>query len=760
MLVPQALRARPKPAQPARVSAASIERALRRLAVAAERGYHVLLSEAEEIFAGLTGSKRARVFLYAGGCWRAWDSIENAAADNAATWPQSEPSTWNRIAELNGDQFVPVRAGSLAVLLEGPRGGKEGEHVAGIAAAAFDLALTACQRRSLSSDESDEIGVMQRLAMRILKSRNLQEILLLITHETKQLLGADICGIMLREGDAVVMQRCVGNFSADTASLRMQAGQGLAGRVFETKKPCHVEHYLESNLISKDFMHLARIEMVRSALGAPLLSQDDAIGVLEVWRRQISKFDERDTRRLVMLANLTSVAIENARLSQSLESNMLELAAANAALMARYEVVRASAGFQHELIRLLLEGKSLGTIAAKAAEHVDAEVLILDANFEIEGASPACERLSDRLREQIKAALRKAPSNGPETTAAMLEGKPALLQPVVAATERLGVVVLRRQTPLDQNAQLALSQICIVTSLHLIERRAAARARAETLGAVLWDLLEGTDDVRRSAAARARDLRVDLEGGHRVFLCALDGIEQQANSEGWSPGEISVRRRRIAQTYRTVEDLEKSVKLSGARANFVALVCGGEAVRDAERLGAKLAAAIAANVTGLSVQVGISTPCIGPASLSAAYREAKISLEVARQRGRVAAACYEDAGIVGMLLSLRAEADVKKVVHTIFGPLLEEKAQTRDLLFGTLKAFFELNCSRRAAAKKLRVHEKTIVYRLAKIESLTGLDFSKHEKRLLADIALQMYGMSAERVASGLPWIDNDLHRP
>ena len=67
---------------------------------------------------------------------------------------------------------------------------------------------------------------MQRLAMRILKSRNLQEILLLITHETKQLLGADICGIMLREGDAVVMQRCVGNFSADTASLRAAAGGG------------------------------------------------------------------------------------------------------------------------------------------------------------------------------------------------------------------------------------------------------------------------------------------------------------------------------------------------------------------------------------------------------------------------------------------------------------------------------------------------------------------------------------------------------
>jgi len=97
---------------------------------------------------------------------------------------------------------------------------------------------------------------------------------------------------MLREDDAVVMQRCVGNFSPATASLRMAAGQGVAGRVVATKQPCCVDNYVASNVISNDFVNLARDEMVRSALAAPLLSGDDVIGVLEVWRRQTTEFDE------------------------------------------------------------------------------------------------------------------------------------------------------------------------------------------------------------------------------------------------------------------------------------------------------------------------------------------------------------------------------------------------------------------------------------------------------------------------------------
>jgi sugar diacid utilization regulator/putative methionine-R-sulfoxide reductase with GAF domain len=721
--------AKAKPPQAGRVpSPAAIERALRTLQVAAERGYYVLLAEAEKVFTTLTGAQGARVVLHSGGVWRYWDALEGTGRDEASfTTPGS-------------DEFVPVRPGELGIVLESARGG---HRVASMLAAALDLALAMCELRRIAAEDGDKMEVMQRVAVRILNSRDLQEILLLITHEAKRLLDADICGIMLREGNAVVMKRCVGNLSSETGSLRMQPGQGLAGRVFELKEPCHVENYLESRTISHDFMHLARLEKVRSALAAPLLSQDVVVGVLEVWRRRTSTFDEVDTQRIVALANLTSLAIQNARLTEEREAIVHELAAANEALVARYEVIHASATFQHDLIRLLLERKNLPQVAAHAAQHLGGEVVILGADLQLEGSSCTGGVVPEGLHGHVQASLRTLTGGELESVRGSMDGKAALLQSVVAGTEWLGLVALLREAPIDESAELGLSQVCLATALHLVERRAAARVRAETLGSVLWDLLEGTEDVRRFASVRARELHVDLEARQRVVLCAVDGIEQHAATSGWSATEFSARRRRIAQVYHQLPAFADSVRLAGMRGNLVALICGGKMLSDAERFGLELATAVAAQAPGASVRVGASAPCSGPGALSAAYREARISLEVARQRGGLAAVRYEDAGIVGMLLSLRDEGDVRKLVQSILGPLLELKPHTRDLLIGTLDAFFAVNCSRHAASIKLCVHEKTIAYRLTKIEGLTGLDLAQHEKRLLADIALRMYRMTS-----------------
>lgn len=719
-------------------SLATLADALARLADAPSRGYAALLSETEEIFSRLTGAERADVVLNCGGIWRRWtgvghDDDRDAVALDPGIAGEREPS-W-----FSGGLFVPVRRGALAVILAGLQNGRDAKCAASSLAAAFELALRALECKAIAFADEGELEVMQRVTLRILKSHDLAEILLLITHETRRLLGADICGIMLREGDAIVMQRCVGNYSAETASLRMQQGQGVAGRVFATKEPCCVANYVESDVISGDFMSLARVEKVRSALAAPLLSQDDVIGVLEVWRRQTAEFDEHDVRRIVALAGLTSLAIENARLSQSRLATVEELASTNAALTERLDVIRSSTAFQNDLIRLQLEGKTLAHVAAKAAEHLRAEVLVLDANLAIEGAWPPRGELAPELRAAIAAAMRRIDPTRGESIA--FGERTILLRCANAGSETLGFVALLCEST-NERTEFALAQICTATSLHLIERRAAGRARAETLGAVLWDLLEGTEEVRSFALARARDLHVELHGRLRVYLCRLEGIEKRALAEGWNAKDLSVRRRGILQAYRDVGELAQWVRLSGIRGNTIALVCGVPAVDDAARLGTAWARAIADRMPGLCAQVGISTVCADPNHLSGSLREARISVEVARQRGPVAAATFEDGGIVGLLLSLRDDADVRKLVRTIFGALMDEKPEVRSRLLGTLAAFFELNCSRTATAERLGVHEKTIAYRLSKIRDLTGLDFSLHEKRLLADIALRMHGMT------------------
>jgi sugar diacid utilization regulator/GAF domain-containing protein len=721
------------------VSASLLEDAVRQLLSAAEHAYQLVFTTAEQTFSKLASARSACILTHSGGSWRPWDQIEMPGGLDR-TWGDLpvDASAWTQAAFLGSRLFVPVRAGSVAVLIEDPKIMQAELPLIGVIAAAFDLALTASEWRQATADNLDGLHALQRVATPILKSHELEEILLLITHEAKQLLSADICGILLREGDVVVMQRCVGNFSAATASLRMRAGQGVAGRVFATHEACRVEDYLRSSIISQDFFELARTEMVRSALAAPLLSHSDVVGVLEVWRRRPSTFTERDAGRLVALANLTSLAIENARLSQNREAVLRQLADTNEALQERYEAIHRSATFQQDLIRLLLERKSLSAIATEAAGRVDGTIYIINQDLGLEGAHPRIRELAEPLRRRLDAAIHRYTGGGTESTITAIPNGVLSIQPIAAGAERFGWVASVTTEAPDESMRLALSQVCMASALHQMERRAAARARAETLETVLWDVLEDSEDARRLALSRARELHVDLAGHNYVFLCSIDGIETLAGLEGWTAKQLDERRRLVREACERMEVPNRSVKLSGMRGNLVGMICGDTA-KNPRLLGQRLAARIATQIPGLAVHVGASGPCKDPTSFPIAYREARISLEVARLRGQVASMVYSDVGIVGLLMSLREDTDLRKVVENILGPLLMGDARNRTSLLETLGTFFELNCSRRATAKAMRIHEKTICYRLAKVTALTGLDLNQHEDRLVADLALRIH---------------------
>src|SRR5262245_34475196 len=89
-------------------------------------------------------------------------------------------------------------------------------------------------------------------------------------------------------------------------------------------------------------------------------------------------------------------------------------------------------------------------------------------------------------------------------------------------------------------------------------------------------------------------------------------------------------------------------------------------------------------------------------------------------------------------LSIRDGTDFQSFVRETLGELLKENSPQRETLLQTLRVFFACNCSQQAAAKELRTHQKTVAYRLDKIERVTGLNLAEHEQRVLLYLALRM----------------------
>jgi len=138
----------------------------------------------------------------------------------------------------------------------------------------------------------------------------------------------------------------------------------------------------------RDFFDLARVERVRSALAVPMISQDKIIGVLEVWRRKPSTFTPQHTAELATLANLASLAIENASLFEARELAALRLEEAHTKLQLRYDVIRKSADLQESLISTLLAGGTLSDIVGKAYEHLGTPVLVFDRHMDVQACHP------------------------------------------------------------------------------------------------------------------------------------------------------------------------------------------------------------------------------------------------------------------------------------------------------------------------------------------------------------------------------------
>jgi len=99
---------------------------------------------------------------------------------------------------------------------------------------------------------------------------------------------------------------------------------------------------------------------------------------------------------------------------------------------------------------------------------------------------------------------------------------------------------------------------------------------------------------------------------------------------------------------------------------------------------------------------------------------------------------FDELGIYRLLLLVPDLVEVQKFAHDVLGPLADRDAGGSSQYRDTLAAYFRENASYQAAARSLHVHPNTIVYRLRRVESITGLDLSDSHHRLLLQLALEI----------------------
>jgi sigma-B regulation protein RsbU (phosphoserine phosphatase) len=146
---------------------------------------------------------------------------------------------------------------------------------------------------------------------------DLDELLTRLAHLLKRVIDYHIFGIaLLDEGSQMLEMKVAIQYGDDPKVLEpVKLGEGLVGYA-----ALHKELILVPD-VRKDPRYISVVEGVRSELVVPLLVKDRCIGVFVLESPELGAFTKKHAELLTLMASQAAVAIENARLYESIRAN-------------------------------------------------------------------------------------------------------------------------------------------------------------------------------------------------------------------------------------------------------------------------------------------------------------------------------------------------------------------------------------------------------------------------------------------------------
>jgi two-component system, response regulator PdtaR len=159
-----------------------------------------------------------------------------------------------------------------------------------------------------------QIKALSKISKAIASDYNLEDILRLIVSVTAEVMGSNICSLMLideKKNELVI--RATQSMSEDyNRKLPLKIGEGVAGKVAKTNKPIAIKDVTKE----KEYKHkdIAKKEGLCSLLCVPLTVKGRVIGVINCYTSEPHDFSETEISILSSIADQAAVAIENTEL--------------------------------------------------------------------------------------------------------------------------------------------------------------------------------------------------------------------------------------------------------------------------------------------------------------------------------------------------------------------------------------------------------------------------------------------------------------
>jgi sugar diacid utilization regulator len=453
---------------------------------------------------------------------------------------------------------------------------------------------------------------------------------------------------------------------------------------------------------------------LRSLLGVPMVAGDQVLGLLMLDHgSEVHRYAPVDLEVASAFGALGGSLLTMARETSGLRASLETANRQN-------RLLRRTAMAEHRLSDAILRGGGLRSIVELVCTLTGKPAALYDVHGQpVASCSPAEAELSVTLLQDarddvaVRAVLEEVVAGASATiepTVGADVRRRHLAAPVDVGGDRWGwLVIMEHPSRLAAFDDFLLRRAATHLALELAGHRQMVSSSADGRALLARQLVRGTtveDDLRRNAEY----LGVGLDAHRVVAYCNVQPDEVDATRL------VEALRERTGADVLATRGPEGVALLADVPDSEVATL----AVRRIKRC---LREALEA-VSDDRLLVGVSTVCRTPSEVPGGYR---IARQVARciesfshgSDHRVLAA--DDLGPGRLFVANGHPEEIQRFVEDVLGPLLVDDESCADLV-RTLEAFYATGRSVRLASEKLRVHENTVRYRLARVHAITGLD--------------------------------------
>jgi GAF domain-containing protein len=550
-----------------------------------------------------------------------------------------------------------------------------------------------------------DLTALHKIAVDLTGLHDSEQLLKAIVHRARILVGADVgyLSILNVEQGVYHVRATDGTISPQFPEIEIPQGLGLLGLVDRERIPFFTSDYASD----QRFPHSAATDEVMAAegivslLGIPLVANGRLAGVFFIGDRFSRKHAPKEIAILSLLAELATLALENARLIE-------EIRATNERLEAQTSEVLSAARAHEQMTELVTQGGSAADLKALLATLLACRIHLLDHD----------------LRPMAGAELRQALSESRRIGRSVLIETGARYRRIVALNggeELLGALLLDAPELLSASAVRTFERGALVTSIVLMsEERSAQRAYFRNTS-FLTALLRTPQVDHSGLSEEASRLNVPEEGTHLVIADLIGG--------------------RMAPVLRRLREHQLHARaIIGEHDGYLVLLSRKDAP---DSLARTLLEELEAAGAGAS-NVVFSRPAQGLAQFPGLFASGRKTLALMCKLGQ-SGMVRDDArlGVFTLVLEGQGREEIESYIESTVGKLLRKDRTSNSDLAGTLLTYFDKGYNSREAAASLRIHVNTLRQRLDTITGLLG-DWQRDGRAFEIHTALKIHDLQRE----------------